>query len=153
MSTTDALYAVMIQIAGDSLLLPNAAVSEVTALDRFEPAAEGAPAWLSGWHATAERRIPVLSFEALCGQARPEAHKRARIVIVNPIGRRVGGGGFALLAQGHPHLISINRGTINAVNLLPGDKDDLVLSRIRMAGQEAVIPDLEQIETRLAGLA
>ena len=69
---TDALYAVMIQITSDSLLLPNAAVSEVTALDRFEPAAEGAPAWLSGWHATAERRIPVLSFEALCGNPRPE---------------------------------------------------------------------------------
>ena len=95
----------------------------------------------------------VLSFEALCGNPRPETHKRARIVIVNPIGRRVGGGGFALLAQGHPHLISIKRGTINAVNLLPGDKDELVLSRVRMAGQEALIPDLEQIETRLAGLA
>lgn len=149
----EALYAVMIQIAGDFLLLPNAAVSEVAALDRFEPAAADAPAWLAGWHATAERRIPVLSFEALSGQPRPEVAKRSRVVIVNPIGRRMGGGGFALLAQGHPHLISINRGTINAVNLLPGDREDLVLSRVRMAGQESVIPDLEQIEARLAGLA
>ena len=148
-----ALYAVMIQIAGDYLLLPNAAVSEVAALDRFEAAAPEAPPWLAGWHATAERRIPVLSFEALSGQPRPEAVKRSRIVIVNPIGRRVGGGGFALLAQGHPHLISINRGTINPVTLLPTDREDLVLSRVRMAGQESVIPDLEQIEARLAGLA
>jgi chemosensory pili system protein ChpC len=149
----EALYAVMIQITGDFLLLPNAAVSEVTALDRFEAAAADAPAWLAGWHATAERRIPVLSFEALSGHPRPEVAKRSRIVIVNPIGRRVGGGGFALLAQGHPHLISINRGTINPVNLLPADRDDLVLSRVRVAGQESVIPDLEQIEARLAGLA
>jgi chemosensory pili system protein ChpC len=149
----EALYAVMIQIAGDFLLLPNAAVSEVTTLDRFEPPAADAPVWLAGWHATAERRIPVLSYEALGGNPRPEAVKRSRIVIVNPIGRRVGGGGFALLAQGHPHLISINRGTINPVNLLPTDRDDLVLSRVRMAGQESVIPDLEQIEARLAGLA
>lgn len=149
----DALYAVMIQIAGDFLLLPNAAVQEVTSLERFEPAGGDGPDWLAGWHATAERRVPVLSFEALCGQARPEAGKRSRVVIVNPIGARVGGGGFAFLAQGHPHLISINRGTISAVNLLPADRDELVLSRVRMAGQEAVIPDLEQIETRLAGLA
>lgn len=151
--STDALYAVMIQISGDFLLLPNAAVSEVTALDRFEAAAPDAPSWLAGWHATAERRIPVLSFEALCGQTRPDAGKRSRVVIVNPIGRRVGGGGFALLAQGHPHLISINRGTISALPLVPGDRDELVLSRVRMAGQEAVIPDLEQIESRLVGLA
>lgn len=150
---TDALYAVMIQLVGDYLLLPNAAVAEVTAIDRFEPAAADAPAWLAGWHATAERRIPVLSFEALGGQARPEVGKRSRIVIVNPIGRRMGGGSFALLAQGHPHLISINRGTIGAVNLLPGDRQELVLSRVRMGGQEAVIPDLGQIETQLAGLA
>lgn len=150
---SDAVYALLIEITGESLLLPNAAVTEVTALDRFEPADEGAPAWLSGWHATAERRIPVLSFEALSGRARPQTHKRARVVIVNPIGQRVGGGGFALLAQSQPHLISINRGGIAAVPLAHGDREELVLSRARMAGQEAVIPDLEQIEARLAGLA
>lgn len=151
--SVDALYALMIQVQGNDLLLPNAAVSEVAALDRFEPAAAGAPAWLSGWHVTAERRVPVLSFEALAGQSRPEASKRSRVVLVNPIGPRVGGGGFALLAQGHPHLILIARGSISAVALLPGDPDGLTLSRVRMAGQEALIPDLEQIEARLAGLA
>lgn len=151
--SAESVYAVVVQIQGDFLLLPSAAVSEVTALDRFEAAAADAPPWLAGWHATAERRIPVLSFEALCGQARPEAGKRSRLVIVHPIGARVGSGSFALLAQGHPHLISINRGTIGAVGLLASDRDELVLSRVRMAGQEAVIPDLEQIETRLVGLA
>lgn len=150
---SDTLYAVLIQIAGDALLLPNAAVAEVTALDRFEAADIDSPAWLSGWYATAERRIPVLSFEALCGQPRPEAGKRARVVIVNPLGQRVRGGGFALLAQGHPHLISLTAGSIAAVALLPGDREDLVLSRTRMGAQEAIIPDLEQIEARLAGLA
>lgn len=149
----EAVYALLIEVTGDTLLLPNAAVTEVTALDRFEAAAADAPAWLSGWHATAERRIPVLSFEALSGRARPETHKRARVVIVNPIGQRVGGGGFALLAQSQPHLISIARGTIAPLSLAPGDREELVLSRVRMAGQEALIPDLEQIEARLAGLA
>lgn len=150
---SETLYAVLIQIDGDALLLPNAAVAEVTALDRFEPADADAPGWLSGWHATAERRIPVLSFEALCGRPRPEAGKRARVVIVNPLGLRVRGGGFALLAQGHPHLISLNAGSIDAVALLAGDREELVLSRARVDGQEAIIPDLEQIESRLAGLA
>lgn len=151
--STEAIYALLIQITDGALLLPNAAVSEVTALDRFEAPDAEAPPWLAGWHATAERRIPVLSFEALSGRPRPEAHKRAKVVIVNPIGQRVGGGGFALLAQAQPHLISINRGTISAVSLTHDDRGELVLSRVRMAGQEAVIPDLEQIEARLAGLA
>lgn len=149
----EAVYALLIEVTGDTLLLPNAAITEVTALDRFEAADAEAPAWLSGWHATAERRIPVLSFEALSGRGRPETHKRARVVIVNPIGQRVGGGGFALLAQSQPHLISIGRGTLAPVSLTYSDRDELVLSRVRMAGKEALIPDLEQIEARLAGLA
>ena len=149
----DTLYAILIQVTGQMLLLPNAAVAEVTALDRFEPAEEGSPDWLAGWHATAERRVPVLNFEALSGKARPSISRRGRVVIVNPVGQRVGAGGYGLLAQGHPHMVSIARGAIEAVDLHEDDQASPVLSRVRMAGQEALIPDLDRIETRLAGLA
>jgi chemosensory pili system protein ChpC len=149
----DTLFAVLIQIDADALLLPNAAVSEVTAMDRFEPAEKGAPPWLAGWHTTAERRIPVLSFEGLCGQAQPQSHKRQRVVIVNPVGQRVHGGAFALLAQGHPHLLTLKREAIAAIPLRPADREEMTLSRVRVAGQEAVIPDLERIESELASLA
>lgn len=149
----DTLFAVLIQIQGDALLLPNAAVSEVTAMDRFENAEARAPGWLAGWHTTAERRIPVLSFESLCGRPRPENQKRQRVVIVNPVGQRVHGGAFALLAQGHPHLLTLKREAIAAIDLRVNDREEMILSRVRVAGQEAVIPDLERIETELAGLA
>lgn len=149
----DTLFAVLIQIDHDALLLPNAAVAEVTAMDRFEPADKNAPRWLAGWHSTAERRVPVLSFEGLCGHHVPEHHKRQRVVIVNPVGQRVHGGAFALLAQGHPHLLTLKREAITAVDLKAADRDEMVLSRVRVAGQEAVIPDLERIETELASLA
>lgn len=149
----DTLFAVLIQIEDDALLLPNAAVAEVTVMDRFEAAEPGAPAWLAGWHSTAERRVPVLSFEGLCGQRAPETHKRQRVVIVNPIGQRVHAGAFALLAQGHPHLLTLKWEAIAAIELRAGDRDDLILSRVRVAGQEAVIPDLERIEAELVSLA
>ncbi|MGQ0696768.1 MAG: chemotaxis protein CheW [Panacagrimonas sp.] len=152
MSTTGGtLHAVLIQIARDALLLPNAAVAEVSVLDRFKPAHDG-PEWLVGWHTAAERRIPVISFESLSGQPRPETNKRARIVIVNALGRRGQAGAYALLAQGHPHLMSLDRAAIRSVGLRPGDRDDLVLSRVGVEQQGAIIPDLEEIEARVAKL-
>lgn len=149
---TDSLYAILIQLSGQLLLLPNAAVAEVTALDRFEPAEPGAPAWLIGWHATAERRLPVLAFEVLCGGAVPAVPRRGRVVIVHPIGARLGGGGFAVLAQAHPHMVSVHRSALDAVDPPPADDPGVVLTRVRVAGQDALIPDLERVEQQVATL-
>lgn len=149
---SDTLFALVIQIADDFLLLPNAAVAEVAGLEHYENAAPDAEEWIAGWHATAERRIPVLSFEALAGRPRAEAGKRGRIVIVNPIGQRMASG-FALLAQDQPHLASIKADSLASIALRPGDDDDLVLARVKIEKREALIPDLEQIEARIASLA
>lgn len=147
---SDNLYVVLIQIADDTLMLPNAAVAEVAALDRFDPPEDGGPAWLAGWYSHNERRVPVVSFEALRGKPRPAHNRRARVVLCNPVGTRLHGGTFALLAQGHPHLIALNRSAISAIPLRPDENLELVLSRVRVATQEAVIPDLEAVEGHVA---
>jgi chemosensory pili system protein ChpC len=147
---SDALYVVMIEIADDTLMLPNAAVAEVTALDRFDPPDPGGPEWLAGWYSGNERRIPVVSFEAMRGKPRPEHNRRARVVLCNPVGTKLHGGTFAILAQGHPHLISLNKTAISAVPPRHDEVRELVLSRVLVSTQEAVIPDLEAVEARVA---
>lgn len=147
---SETLYAVLIPLAGDSLLLPNAAVAEVTVQERMEPPEAGAPEWLAGWYSLAERRVPVISFEALEGAARPPPNRRARLVIVNSFGTRLHGSQFALLTQGHPHLITLGREAIAPLPLRDTDPQTLILSRVRVASQEASIPDLEAVETILA---
>jgi chemosensory pili system protein ChpC len=156
---SEGLHAILIQTAdGDSLLLPNSAVAEVVTLDRFERPDEEAPGWLAGWHATAERRVPVVFFEVLRGRPRPELNRRGRLVILHPlaVGARVGQ--YAILAQGQPQLLGVERSGIESADG-PGqtaDAEALRLARVRIGGQEgqeALIPDLEAIVARLAGLA
>lgn len=150
---TDTIFALVIQVDHDRLLLPNTAVAEVAGLENFEVASDDTQDWVVGWHTTAERRIPVLSFEILAGRHRSETGKRARIIIVNPLGQRMASGGYAILAQDQPHLTSVKAENLSALALRPDDNDELVLSRVKIEDQEALIPDLEHIEGRIASLA
>lgn len=143
------LYAVLIALEHDKLLLPNVAVAEVVSQDGVEAAAGDAPPWLTGTLPHAGRRLPVISFEALNGASRPAASRRARVVIVNSPGSHFDGGQFGLLAQGYPHLLSLNRSALKPAPLRETDRADLLLSRVRIASQEAAIPDLDGIEADL----
>ena len=144
----DQIYAVLMALDGDTLLLPNAAVIEVIARDTVRPA-EDAPDWLIGHHEINGRRIPVVSFEALNGGEVPETARRSRVVLLHSFGRHLEAHAIGVLTQGYPHLVTLNRNAVEAAALRPTDRDDLVLSRVRIASQDAVIPDLETIEADL----
>jgi len=55
-----------------------------------------------------------------------------------------------VLSQGYPHLVTLNRAALESVPLLESDREDLVLSRVRIASQQALIPDLDTIEAEIA---
>lgn len=148
----DQIYAVLISLEGDTLLLPNAAVVEVISREAVRPAA-GAPPWLFGHCDWNGRRVPVVSFEALNGAVAPPVSHRTRIVLLHSFGTFLGAAAIALMTQGYPHLITLNRRALRSIPLRTGDRDDLILSRVRIASQEAVIPDLETIEADLARTA
>tara|TARA_R110000850_G_scaffold191091_17_gene317482 strand:+ start:637 stop:1092 length:456 start_codon:yes stop_codon:yes gene_type:complete len=150
---SDTVFALLILIKDDYLLLPNAAAAEVAGLENFEARARDAQKWIAGWYSSAERRIPVLSFEALAGGRCAEPGKRGRIVIINPLGQRMASGGFAILAQDQPHLVSLTKASVSPSKLRDADSDELVLSRVRVNDKDAIIPDLEHIEAQLSGLA
>ncbi|MFT4047236.1 MAG: chemotaxis protein CheW [Solimonas sp.] len=144
------LYAVLIALAGDTLLLPNVAVAEVVARHAVQPAPQ-LPAWLAGELDYDGRRLPVLRFERLNrGKADGDA-RRERVVIVHSHGRHLPSGQFALITQAYPHLVTLSRAALQPLALREGDRDELVLARVRIANQEALIPDLERIEAEIAG--
>jgi chemosensory pili system protein ChpC len=147
---SEQIYVVLIPLAADALLLPNSAVAEVTVQERMEPAESGAPEWLAGWYSLPERRVPVVSFEALNGAPRPPANRRARLLLVHSFGTRLHGSQFALLTQGHPHLITLGPEAVSGLPLRTSDQAGLILSRVRLATQEAAVPDLEAVESVLA---
>lgn len=150
MASRDELYAVMISLESDTLLLPNAAVAEVVAADsmiRNDPG-QG-PEWLLGFYNWNARRVPAVSLEALNGQPRPPTSRRERLIVVNSLGSKLAGGVIAFLAQSYPHLITLNRAAIRSLPLHPGDRADLILTRVKIANSEALIPDFETIESEL----
>jgi chemosensory pili system protein ChpC len=145
------LYAVLVALQGDTLLLPNLAVAEVISLEGLRPAA-AAPNWFAGLLPWQGRELPVARFELLNNGAAESPHRRTRVVVVNSVSTRLSAGRYGLLAEGYPHLVTLNRAALRAAELRPQDDLKLVLSRVRVASTEAMIPNLERIEEELAAV-
>jgi chemosensory pili system protein ChpC len=152
-ATREQIYAVLMTVNEDTLLLPNAAVAEVLAREALQVADGPAPDWLLGYCDWNNRRVPVVRFERLNQAATGGDPRRERLVVLNSLGRHLPSGHLAIMTQGYPHLVTLNRTAIRPAPLREGDRDDLVLTRVRIANQEALIPDLEQTEVARAQLA
>jgi chemosensory pili system protein ChpC len=146
------IYAVLVALEGDTLLLPNVAVAEVVGRETVRPA-EGAPPWLGGYVDWSNRRVPAIRFEVLNGSAVVAPTRRERVVVINTPGVHLPGAAIAIIAQGYPHLVTLNREAMKPQELRSSDRTDLVLSRVRIASREALIPDLESVEAEIARAA
>jgi chemosensory pili system protein ChpC len=150
--TRDQIYAVLMALNDDTILLPNSAVAEVLSREALHPAGPGVPSWLLGYSAWNNRRVPVISFEGMNGAPAADMTRRARVVVLNSLGTHLPTGLFGVVAQGYPHLVTLNRAAVTAGPLRNTDRPDLVLSRVKIASQETVIPDLDTIEAEIARL-
>lgn len=139
MSSNDEIYAVLLAIDGDTLLLPNAVISEVLPAAVLEGVADGAFLGRRSWN---DRVLQVLSFEALNNGTVPAENRRARSVVLHSTGTA----SYALLAQSYPHLVTLNRAALTPMPLRGSDNPAAVLSRVRIAKTEALIPNLETME-------
>jgi chemosensory pili system protein ChpC len=92
----------------------------------------------------------VLRFEVLNGSGRPEQSKRTRVAIVNAIGDSVFYGQYGVICQGYPHLVTLSRAALRVEQGLPTDVAQLVLTRVGIANTNALIPNLEALESRVA---
>jgi chemosensory pili system protein ChpC len=142
-------YGQLIPLDGDSLLLPNAAVIEVRGLEGMRMRSEP-PGWLLGFAGWRDHELPVVSLEGLMGRPLPLRSRRTRLLVINSIGTGLNAGLLALVCQGYPHLTALNRSALQSVPLEARDPDDLVLTRVRVANTQAIIPDLYALEAKVA---
>lgn len=143
------IYAAMIALEGDALLLPNAAVAEV--LGRRSVQADPArPQWFAGYVDWNNRSVPAVQFETLNGGAPVAASRRQKVVIIHSPGVHVESGTIALICQGYPHLVTLSRAALQTQPVRSTDRDELVLARARISSREAIIPDLEAVEAAIA---
>ncbi len=138
----------MIPIEGNSLLLPNASVAEVTQYVKPEPV-KGAPPWMHGFIQWRELKIPLVSYETLIGMTIPSSKGVKWIMVVNTLSGKHDMPFFGLVAQGRPKLIQVDESIV-----IPMDRKEEkgVLKHVHVHGDPAIIPDPDCIEKMLRSL-
>jgi chemosensory pili system protein ChpC len=146
--TTREIRGVMIPVTGGRVLLPNATVAEVITYSVPEKI-ENAPEWLLGRLSWRGWRLPLFSFSMLSGSAKQESYSNAKVAILKALGGNAKMPFVALLTQGFPRLT-----TVTPDLLIPtGDESAHppgVHGHVLVRDDQAVIPDLGQIETLIA---
>src|SRR5690606_8375294 len=107
------LYSLLVPLAHERLIVPRACVAEVVTWQAPEPMT-GAPPWHLGAIHWSGRAVPVISFEAACGQAPPQAGARTRIVIFVGLSNQLTAGYLGVVTQGFPQLVRVNPDVVKA---------------------------------------
>ncbi len=144
----DAVHCLLIPLQGETLLLPNAAVAEVIGYSEPDPIAD-APAWLLGRISWRERIIPLISFEAASrGFMQKDG---SRIAVLNTLNNNPRVPYMAILMQDIPRLCLVQPEMISyeeAETLHPS-----VAANVLIDGEPAVVPDIDDLEKRVANLS
>ncbi|PCJ92395.1 MAG: hypothetical protein COA46_04075 [Porticoccaceae bacterium] len=140
------LYVPLIE---EALLVPMSAVAEVVQSVQVKKQ-EGAPVWLEGWLEWRQKRVPLISFEALANAPDNDRYQGAlegsTALIMNTINPDKGLRYYAILAQGFSHLVRIAEDDpLNPVE--DTSKLQHVLMQVELDGQIMQIPDLEVLES------
>lgn len=145
--STQELYSLLVPLTGTRLIVPRVCVAEVTGVGQLRLLEED-PAWLVGTVGWKGEEIPLISFEAACGEPMPELGNRSRAVIFHASeGRRPGY--FAVMSQGLPQLVRINPGVVSADDDRSWPENSPILCRIRMINEYPLVPDIDRIEGML----
>lgn len=144
-SLLDTIHGLIIPVEGDPLLLPNAAVAEISAY-RSAQKIDGTPDWLGGLLEWRGIKIPLICFEQMCDEDIPETFNR--MAIFNSLNGNKQLPFFAIATQGIPRLIKINSSILTAT---PGDGEEQgpIRKSVMLSGEPARIPDLDEMEKSL----
>ena len=144
--SNDEVRGVVLQCAGEKVLLPNATVAEVMSRVQLQPAAEGAPAWLAGTLAWQGFDVPVVAFGRFTGLGSDLLVGQLKVVVLKALGGQVHLPYYALLTESFPQLIAVPRDGL----LADASEESLpvgVHMRVLLGEQSALLPDLDAVES------
>jgi chemosensory pili system protein ChpC len=145
MSDEALLHSLLVPLVGRRLILPRACVAEVVGLGRFR-LREQPPDWLLGEVAWTDRMVPLVSFEAACGDPVPEIGTRSRVVVLRSLTGKLGRGGLALLCQGLPQLVRLSEEVLELDEHGTEFGEAPILCRVKVINETPLVPDLEKLE-------
>ncbi len=95
--------------------------------------------------------MPVISFEAVCGQSPPNPGTRTRIVIFVALSSQIPGGYFGVITQGFPQLVRVNADVVKHDPSRNFPERGPILCQVRMLNESPLIPDFECLEQMISG--
>jgi chemosensory pili system protein ChpC len=143
------LYSLLVPLAHERLIVPRACVAEVITWQAPEKM-EGAPPWHLGAIHWSGRPVPVISFEAVCGQTPPPPGSRTRIVIFVGLSNQITGGYFGVITQGFPQLVRVNPDVVKPDPSRSFPDGGPILCQVRMLNESPLIPDFEHLEQMIS---
>ena len=152
--TSGVVHCLTIPLDNETALLPNSAIAEVIAFKQSTPI-DDAPEWFFGYIEWREKRVPLISFEAISDKDLVTAKKNSRIAILNTLNGNAQIPYIGILSQGIPIVLTAG---IEGLEDVLQDKEQTDQARqaigayVEVSGSEAIIPDIDEIEQRLIRL-
>lgn len=139
----DVVPSLMIPLAGRTLLVPTVTVAEMVPYTQVE-AISDSPDWLLGYFLWRDLKVPLVSYEVLCGEALPEIQPKSRVAVFNNTDVSDDLPFIAVPTQNIPKLARVAEGdiaVIDGMNCRPLER-----LHVTMDGESLVIPDITALE-------
>ena len=147
--TQGVVHCLTIPLHNETALLPNAAIAEVISYKEVTPLAD-APDWFIGHIDWREKRVPLISFEAISGKEIQQAAKNSRIAVLNTLNANAQLPYVAILSQGIPSLAIVQEQGLEDKEI---DNDRQIIGAVvELGGIEALVPNIDEIEQRVLQL-
>ena len=148
MTTTNEIYALLVPVHRQRLLLPRTAVREIVRFSEPENI-DNAPTWLKGTIEWQGHRLPLISFEGLCGSEVQETNSRTRIAIMTAMNESMPHKAYAMFVEGFPQLIGIKETDLSVDEESRFPDDCPIISQLKLFNDRPQIPNLDYIESKI----
>jgi chemosensory pili system protein ChpC len=143
-SNPDEIACLMVPVCGRMLLVPSTSVAEIVPFTAVSRVVDS-PDWLLGNYHWRELKVPLISFEQINGEVRPDLHSRCRVAVLNTTGQSDSLPFVAIMTQGIPRLARVTEDDLQQLDI-NADKKPFQLMHVSLAGEEAFVPDIEAME-------
>lgn len=143
--TQDKVRSLLVPLRDRTLLIPNIAIAELIPYHPLAPVEE-APDWLMGILSWRGYDLPVISFEAVRGDTRPQPDEQMHIAVMNSVKGEGGAPFYAVITAGIPHLARLGEGDLQYNGAFDANAANGELARVQIENERAVIPDLDALE-------
>lgn len=148
---TDGISCLLLPLKDKQLLLPNVSVAEIVPFSHLLTTASSAK-WILGQVAWRGISVPVVCYELINNQPAPAPNTDARFAIINGIAGHPKLPFYAVLIQGIPRLVRVNKEDLQEVEAMHNAVYDACAINIEQTGA-AMIPNLDKLEAALVAIS